>query len=968
MRILTGYLFILLCVSLINVLLPQQDNIQADTLLAKKYSEQANTFYISAQYDSSNLYYEKVKEIYSELAGNFKKEIINRGLIQTVNNIGLNLILMGEFDSAYVILNQNLKTSIEILGEDNIETARCCHLVGNLNWFTAHYDDALTNYQRALSIRLKLLGEDHIDVGKNYNNIGTVFQQKGDYELALENYQKGLAILNKILVSEDPLIARIINNVGNIYYFIGEYDHALKKYEEALSILQKKLGDHPDVAKNYFNIGIIYSEKREYDKALEYHQKALSIWLKLSEEENPDVAQIYNNIGFAYKQKGEYQNALEIFRKSLLIRLKLFGDKHPDVGISYQNIADTYFRKNEFDSALIYCQKSIISMVNDFNNESTNSLPDLNNILSERDLLNTLKLKADIYLALSELSDVSNLESALSALQLAINLIDEMRVGYKSEGSKLLIGEKGAAIFDDAINTALMLNETSKSEAYKRLAFVFAEKSKAAVLQEELAESEAKQFAKLPSELLMEERQLRVDLAFYETQLQNELMNKNLRDSIKILEFENHLFNLRTQYGQLITNIEKNYPAYYELKYQTKTTTVEEIQNHMPANTALLQYFVGDSSVYIFSVLEDEFDITVIKKPDNFSEIIKDFYSSILKSGTEKYLSSASELSEILISPVLQKINSKAKLIIIPHDVLHKIPFEALFTSSRLQNKNDYSKLDYLIKTFDISYHYSANLYVNGLKKDSDMYATEKNQKNKFIGFAPVFAKDDNTGYTMASSKNFAILSSGTDELLRSVLADEKRFAELKYSEWEVKSIIELFTERNADETSIAYFYSDATEECFKTNTKDFKIIHIASHSFVNEVRPDISGVVFAQTGDSIKNEDGILYAGETYNLELNADLVVLSSCESGMGKLIKGEGLMALTRGFIYSGADNIIFSLWKIPDKHTSELMVEFYKHVAEDKNYTESLRQAKLSLIKNNLTARPRSWAGFVLIGGN
>jgi CHAT domain-containing protein len=214
-------------------------------------------------------------------------------------------------------------------------------------------------------------------------------------------------------------------------------------------------------------------------------------------------------------------------------------------------------------------------------------------------------------------------------------------------------------------------------------------------------------------------------------------------------------------------------------------------------------------------------------------------------------------------------------------------------------------------------------------------------------------------------------LSADSDDLLRSLTIDGKKFDELKHSEWEIKDIIELFADKSNDKNGTAYFYSDATEDAFKKNVGKYRIVHMATHSFINESHPDISGIIFAQPlskeyGNTGVSEDGILYAGETYNLDLNADLVVLSSCESGLGKLIRGEGMMALTRGFLYSGANNIIFSLWKIPDKHTSELMVEFYSQMLSGKNYAESLRKAKLKLMESELTARPRSWAGFIMIG--
>ncbi|MFO7525293.1 MAG: CHAT domain-containing protein [Ignavibacteriaceae bacterium] len=212
-------------------------------------------------------------------------------------------------------------------------------------------------------------------------------------------------------------------------------------------------------------------------------------------------------------------------------------------------------------------------------------------------------------------------------------------------------------------------------------------------------------------------------------------------------------------------------------------------------------------------------------------------------------------------------------------------------------------------------------------------------------------------------------LPNSEDDMMRSATFDGKKFNELEHSEWEIKSILSLFNRKNIEKNSYAYFYSDATEEKFKASIKNYSIVHIATHSFINESQPQISGIVFAQP-DTNQNsaEDGILYAGEIYNLDLNADLVVLSSCESGLGKLIKGEGMMALTRGFLYSGANNVLFSLWKVPDKPTSELMVEFYKNILSGNSYGNSLREAKLTLIKNSSTSRPRSWASFILVGGN
>ena len=233
-----------------------------------------------------------------------------------------------------------------------------------------------------------------------------------------------------------------------------------------------------------------------------------------------------------------------------------------------------------------------------------------------------------------------------------------------------------------------------------------------------------------------------------------------------------------------------------------------------------------------------------------------------------------------------------------------------------------------------------------------------------YFGVVGMMFTDVSINYFHLSTPDLSSIDS--ESAFRSVSVDGKKFNELKYSEWEVKSIEDLFSKANNNGSEIGYFHSSATEDSFKKNIRNYNIIHIATHSFVNESRPELSAIVFAQPKDSNSHEDGILYADETYNLDLNANLVVLSSCESGLGKLIKGEGMMALTRGFLYAGASNIIFSLWKIPDKQTSELMIDFYKQMLSGKSYSESLRQAKLKLISIPSSARPRSWASFLLIG--
>ena len=945
----------------------------ADTVLAAQYFAKGDSLSNKTQYDSSNFYLENAKEIYEKICSNYNIKTNWINLIKCYNDKSDNLISVTKIDSAIAIQKKTLKIGLRELGENNIEVAKSFSILGTAYWQKGDYEQSLANHKKALAIKLKLLGENQTTISSSYNSMGLVYEKKSDYDEALENFQKALSILIKIFGEQHPYVSLVYNNIGGVYWFKNDFDKSLEYYQKALAIKLNLLGNNnPDIGTSvcYKNIGLIYFTKDDYTKALEYYEKSLTIQVKLFGSEDYSTAGTYGNIGLAYMKLAKFNSALDYFHKSLSVRFKFFQEKNKDISVDYRNIGELYYAKHDLDSALGYYQKSIISLVKDFNDTSCYSNPKLSNVLSETELLSTLYLKAK---TLNELSlknggiappsSQINLEASLSACSLASNLADKMRTGYKAEGSKLILGEKSHKVFNLAIEVSLKLYEKTKNEQFKDQAFYFAEKSKAAVLKENLSEVNAELFSKIPNNLLEKEKQLKIDLAFYETQLQKELQKKDTADSSKIDKYRNQLFDLNTKYQNLIANFEKNYPDYYNLKYQTNTVSVKDVQNNLPGNTALLDYFSGDSTIYIFTVTKDDFNVSSIKKGNAFPQLVKDFYSSIVKVDNSEYINAANKLSELLIKPVLPQISSKENLVIIPQEDLFKVPFEALLTQKENQEQANFSSLNYLIKTFNISYHYSASLYLSKLGEKQK--TIDQGQRDNFIGFAPVFSDSDEKNITL-SAQQLAIASIDSESTFRSISVDGKKFNELKYSEWEVKSIETLFSKAENNGSDIGYFHSSATEESFKKNIKNYKIIHIATHSFVNESQPELSAIVFAQPKDSSSHEDGILYADETYNLDLNADLVVLSSCESGLGKLIKGEGMMALTRGLLYAGASNIIYSLWKIPDKQTSELMIDFYKQMLSGKSYSESLRKAKLKLISDPISARPRSWASFLLIG--
>jgi CHAT domain-containing protein/tetratricopeptide (TPR) repeat protein len=931
----------------------------------------------TSHYDIGVIYYFK---------GNFKRALeqyqtalsirvqafgeIHRNVADTYKDIGAVFGREGDMDRALEYQNKALSIYRQVLEDTHPQIAAIYHNIGIIHKHKGDYDLALEMAQKSLNIMRIIHGENHLDVARRYGSIADVYYDIGDYEQSLEYHRKALSIRLHAFGENHADVPISYTGIAMAYKLIGENDRALEYDKKALSINLKLFGEnHPRIAHNYNNIGSGYWRKGDHRLAYDYYQKALAIRLQIFNKEHPDLAAGYYNIGLCYFEFGDFSRAFEYYRKALAAWITLYGEKHPRVSVGYRAIARTYAEKNDIDNALAYTQQSIISLVRDFDDASFYSHPPLSGINSEPYLLSSLKLRAELLFKRAEsaigTSKRPDLEMALETYRLSADLIDQIRTGYKAAGSKLLLGEEVSDVFEDAIRTSLVLFDLTGEEEYKHHAYYFVEKSKAAVLQDAITEAQAMQFSGIPEGLLREEKQLRIDMAYYDTRVQQEYLNRSRGTGDKLGDYESRLFDLKMRYRELTDLFESKYPDYYELKYQTQTITVPEIQDVLPENTALLEYFTGDEKMYIFVVSKTGFEIVTVNLPDDFMQLETDFYTSILKSETATYITSASRLNTLLVSPVMPHISSKERLVIIPHEYLYKIPFEALLTETPVSTDRpgrvDFRELRYLLKSFDISYHYSVKLFIDGLRTMTVSPAGLKS----FIGYAPVFSKDDEAGYALAS-EDIIELASHYEELMRSVVIDGKRFEELKYSEWEIKSIIELFADIVEDRASSAYFHSRATKESFKSSAGEYRIVHIATHSFINEFKPQLSGIVFARSDDPLSDTDAILYAGETYNLDLNADLVVLSSCESGVGKLVRGEGMMALSRGFLYSGARNIVFSLWKIPDRHTSELMVEFYRQMLSGNSYAESLRNAKLSLIENPATARPRSWASFVLVG--
>jgi CHAT domain-containing protein len=391
--------------------------------------------------------------------------------------------------------------------------------------------------------------------------------------------------------------------------------------------------------------------------------------------------------------------------------------------------------------------------------------------------------------------------------------------------------------------------------------------------------------------------------------------------------------------------IEQNYANYYELKYNPKFVTLEEVQGKLAYKEALIEYVLSDSLLITYVV--DRKGINVFSQaigPEFATECLEYYmllnnqnFSGGVRENYRRFVILGHKFYNILIEPCLAYTDKKS-FTIVPDGAITYIPFEGLITKPTDLEYINYMDLSYMIKEFSIGYSHSSTLLF------SERYKS-KSPEEKVLAFAPIYINPVNR----IDTAEFRRFDDNT-ELLFPLVGTIK----------EVQSINETVPSR-------VYINERATEANFKKNASDFSVLHLAMHTIMRDDNPLYSLLAFTNVNeDSI--EDNRLYAYEIYNLKLNAQMAVLSACSSGFGEMKKGEGMMSLARGFIYAGCPSIVMTLWQVTDQSSSDLMTSFYKYLKKGKSKQEAMRLAKIDYLEqsDDLTSNPYFWSGFVIVG--
>ncbi len=919
---------------------------------------------------------------------------------------------LGNYKKSVSIAEQALLICNTHLDEGHIEVANSFNHLGICYSDFGDYDLGIQYHQQSLAIKQIIYGDNHPITANSYNNLGLCFRKKGDYAKAMSYHYHALNIREKVFGKEHLSTARSYHNIGVCLHDKEDFKQALRFKHLSLNIKVKELGEyHPDTAITYHGLGVSYQLTQKYAQAIEVYKKALDLKIKTFGDQHPHTALTYYNIGYCYQQLGLHDQAFNHFQQALTIWMNTFGILNSNTAMCYRNIAQHYFHLNNYPESLHFLQKSMQSLALSVPDTDFYARPKLTGYISATQLLETLSEKATVFLSQYKQTHLlKDLTASLAYFLCADELVDQMRQSYKVEDSTLTLAEKAKRIVYDAGLEALQIAElhcksmgqemfTAEMEAYKEeygynlpdalidLAFHFSEKSKGILLYAGIKDAKARADMQLSLELEAEERQLRLELSFLE-QCMIEETNKEVKhqNADTLSEWQTRHFHSKKQYDALIERLEKDFPHYYRLKYDLKITTIGQIQSALSPKTAVISYVLTEGFLYTFIITPTNQHWEQQKLPAGFEHLTGDFTYTFHPFEKEIYLQYGYELYRLLLQPLEEKglLNHISHLVIIPDGSLSHIPFEALLTQA-CSGKQPFRALPYLLHHYVISYHYSATLW---FQQQTLLQATEQNQElthkielkkddlmGDFIGFAPVYSdaitsSDENDidltlevdiyeklGLENPQNRQ-RIHYAEAEGVLRSKV-EGKDYVELLNSENEVREAGQMFAEMG--QKARVLLHQSATLEAFKTLAGQYKYVLIAAHTDVDDQQPERTGIIFSPNEADGR---GIFYMSDAYNLNLQAEVVVLSCCETGLGKVKKGEGTLALNRGFLYSGAKNVVYTLFKVYDKESSQLTTHLFSHLLAKQSCAEALHNAKLLLIQQGLM--PIKWAGYVMVG--
>ncbi|UZO82575.1 CHAT domain-containing protein [Aquimarina sp. ERC-38] len=936
----------------------------------KKSSEEIKAFCNVGEYYDSNLdikealsYYKKALYLVDIYQCEFNKSYI----LQSISSCHLNL--------------NNIKFALTY-AKDAVKKAENSktiddHTLANAYTYLSRVYNRTNNYSKAKDYLLKSLEQnikkkEFKNEALNYIDMADIYRETGQHQLSINMYEKGIKTYQQNNLSKYTNIAHCFVGLGIAYKEINKLDKALLYYQRALNIIVQKYGDFY-IKSTYIlnNLGNIYEQKKDFKKAFYFYNKAIRIIKYKVGTNNLRYARLINNKAYTLIQVESYKKALELTNLSFSIRKKLFDSSSLHFAYCYKNYGHIHKGLGDYNKAIFYFEKELETLDRYYGPSHPETLEAINNIASmyhkNKDYTKALNYymkaiennanpskstyKAEVapfyphaaiasYQGLADtytvmFNDHCNtkyLKLAQDTFVRSDQILKELNKTSTTYQDKLEQAEQIKEVYAGALSVEGLTNHSNPNYC-----FYLTERSKAMFLREALADNELKNLGLIPDSIQQKEKETKIDLAFYKSELVS-LESSTDKDDNKIPEVNSAIFSLRRSQDSLTNLIKEKFPEYFNLKHNSTVVSVPQLQTRLDDKTSVLQFFMYQEKAYAFLVDNNNIYQYAYQLPDLEKDIIA-LNQSVVSKNNSKYKKYATRLYQQLIMPFEHKIKAR-NLIIIPDGVLWQLNFDLLLTQNT--NSNNPKNFNYLTHKYAISYANSATSWYQG----------QVITKNKVKQTGKYRVKD-----CLAFSFSDSIQTKSKQQISLTALRDAK--VDLPGTRKEIKAISSIV---DGD-----YFYgNEAAETNFKKNVDKYKILHLALHGEVNHQNPENSKLLFTKTKDSI--EDNQLYMHELFALKIPAELAVLSACNTGSGKINKGEGVMSLGKAFQYAGTKSLLLSSWEISDKTTPELMKLFYRNLKKGMNKAQALQKAKLTFLNGSKPqfASPFYWAGFYIVG--
>jgi CHAT domain-containing protein/tetratricopeptide (TPR) repeat protein len=757
-------------------------------------------------------------------------------------------------------------------------------------------------------------------------NIGMVYYTIGKPEKALEYYNLALMIHGELENYFGEAI--ILTNIGAVYQRIGQPEKALEYYSLALPMF-KEIGKGSREGTILNNIGTVYYDIRQPEKALEYYNLALTIHRKFGKRSGE--AATLNNIGRVYRDIGQPEKALEYYSLALPIRREV-KDRSGEAA-TLNDIGAVYHDIGQPEKALEYYSLAL-PIHREFKNRSG---------------------EANILWNLAALFQrQGKLDAALQNIDLAINILETTRSEIKSNELRTTYLASVQAYYKLRVDLLMQLHQKDPTKRYDFHALQASEQARARGLNDLLNEAHIDIRQGVDPALLAKEQELTAQLRALETR-RTELAGERAPNN-QLSQVEREYNALQQQYQQNQTQIRSNSPRYAALR-QPASLSAKKIQSLLDDDTLLLNYSLGKDHSYLWLVGRNGVTSHELPNAKEISTLVRRYYSLLTDAKALEFKKAELEqvgqqLSKMLLGPVANQLGQK-RLVVVADGALFYLPFAALPVLNGQQP---------LLTQHEIVHLPSATTLAL-LRRDNNRAAAPKTLA---LLADPVFGKDD----PRLRGKPTNVIAPQPLNRNRFVGNGNLQLSRLPFTQTEAQNIGRLVPP-NQQQTWLGFAANLTNVTAPQLN--DYRIVHFATHGVLDSQNPQRSGLILSRLTPNGTYQNGDLTLQEIFNLKLQAELVVLSACQTGMGQSIdnvqdiQGEGLVGLTRGFMYAGTPRVMVSLWNVNDESTAALMSQFYQNkLAKGMTPAAALRQAQLEMLRNPKYQAPFYWAPFILQG--